>query len=190
MELSRLFSIGTPDLHLANFLHMITTMAESGSTEEQTEFFIMNSQKMPKLPADESVWSLANVPLSEDDWKTAPGSVAKSPATSGLKAYAQVPTEIACVENADNDPASAAAVLGSQDADHVYNVLVRGPVKLTFDPPRSMTIPHDLNYSSSDVAERDHLYTDTPDPQQALSTGRLGEFVAFKYFAGKHGEPL
>ncbi|KAM3327144.1 hypothetical protein P3S67_002270 [Capsicum chacoense] len=127
-ELSRLFSIGTPDLHLANFLHMITTMAESGSTEEQTEFFIMNSQKMPKLPADESVWSLANVPLSEDgevglmsssrtmnettpvnfrkrpkissnwspsDWKTAPGSVAKSPATSGLKAYAQVPTEIA-----------------------------------------------------------------------------------------------
>lgn len=66
MELSRLFSIGTPDLHLANFLHMITTMAESGSTEEQTEFFIMNSQKMPKLPADESVWSLANVPLSED----------------------------------------------------------------------------------------------------------------------------
>ncbi|KAF3666116.1 putative 50S ribosomal protein L13, chloroplastic-like isoform X1 [Capsicum annuum] len=221
MELSRLFSIGTPDLHLANFLHMITTMAESGSTEEQTEFFIMNSQKMPKLPADESVWSLANVPLSEDgevglmsssrtmnettpvnfrkrpkissnssDWKTAPGSVAKSPATSGLKAYAQVPTEIACVENADNDPASAAAVLGSQDADHVYNVLVRGPVKLTFDPPRSMTIPHDLNYSSSDVAERDHLYTDTPDPQQALSTGRLGEFVAFKYFAGKHGEPV
>ncbi|KAK7854726.1 hypothetical protein CFP56_031060 [Quercus suber] len=28
MELSRLLFDGTPDLHLANFLHMITTMAE------------------------------------------------------------------------------------------------------------------------------------------------------------------
>ncbi|KAH0635064.1 hypothetical protein KY289_038096 [Solanum tuberosum] len=66
MEISRLLSSGTPDLHLANFLHMITTMAESGSNEEQTEFFILNSQKMPKLPEGESVWSLANVPLSTD----------------------------------------------------------------------------------------------------------------------------
>lgn len=30
------------------FVHMITTMAESGSTEEQTEFFILNSQKGAK----------------------------------------------------------------------------------------------------------------------------------------------
>ncbi|KAI3980369.1 hypothetical protein MKX01_003908 [Papaver californicum] len=50
LELSRLFYNGIPELHLANFLHMITTMAESGSTEEQTEFFILNSQKIPKLP--------------------------------------------------------------------------------------------------------------------------------------------
>jgi hypothetical protein len=62
MELSRLLFDGTPDLHLANFLHMITTMAESGSTEEQTEFFILNSQKVSKLPNEESVWSLLSVP--------------------------------------------------------------------------------------------------------------------------------
>ncbi|XP_050285644.1 protein NO VEIN-like isoform X2 [Quercus robur] len=62
MELSRLLFDGTPDLHLANFLHMITTMAESGSTEEQTEFFILNSQKVPKLPNEESVWSLPSIP--------------------------------------------------------------------------------------------------------------------------------
>ena len=55
MELSCLLFDGTPDLHLANFLHMITTMAESGSTEEQTEFFILNSQKMPRLSNEESV---------------------------------------------------------------------------------------------------------------------------------------
>ncbi|PSS35677.1 Striatin like [Actinidia chinensis var. chinensis] len=59
MELSRLLFDGTPDLHLANFLHMITTMVESGSNEEQTEFFILNSQKVPKLPEEESVWSLS-----------------------------------------------------------------------------------------------------------------------------------
>ncbi|XP_006360949.1 uncharacterized protein [Solanum tuberosum] len=206
MELSRLFSFGTPELHLANFLHMITTMAESGSTEEQTEDFIMNSQKMAKLPAGESVWSLANVPLSKDgeiglmsssrtvdektpmnfqkrsgissnwppsDWKTAPGSAAKSLAASGIKIFAQAPTEITNVENVDNDRASAAAT-----------------VKMTFDPPHSMTIPHDLNYTSADVAQRDHLYVGTTDPQQALLTGRLGEFVAFKYFVGNHGEPF
>jgi hypothetical protein len=64
LELSRLLFDGTPNLHMANFLHMITTMAESGSTEEQTEFFILNSQKMPKLPDEESVWSLSSVPPS------------------------------------------------------------------------------------------------------------------------------
>uniref|UniRef100_A0A0V0IAP2 Putative ovule protein n=1 Tax=Solanum chacoense TaxID=4108 RepID=A0A0V0IAP2_SOLCH len=204
MELSRLFSSGTPDLHLANFLHMITTMAESGSNEEQTEFFILNSQKMPKLPEGESVWSLANVPLSKDDeiglmssyrtvdgktpvnfqkrsgissnwppsdWKTAPGSAAKSRAASGIKIFAQAPTEI--ITNVENDRASAEAT-----------------VKMTFDPPHSMTIPHDLNYTSVDVAQRDHLYVGRTDPQQALLTGRLGEFVAFKYFVGNHGEPF
>ncbi|PIN21957.1 hypothetical protein CDL12_05333 [Handroanthus impetiginosus] len=43
---------------------MITTMAESGATEEQTEFFILNSQKVPKLPAEESSWSLQSVSSS------------------------------------------------------------------------------------------------------------------------------
>ncbi|CAN1193800.1 Protein NO VEIN [Linum perenne] len=60
LELSRLFLNGTPDLHLANFLHMITTMAESGSTVDQTEFFILNCQKIPKLPEEEVMWSLSS----------------------------------------------------------------------------------------------------------------------------------
>ncbi|KAJ9182462.1 hypothetical protein P3X46_006457 [Hevea brasiliensis] len=68
LELSRLFFEGTSDLHLANFLHMITTMVESGSTEDQTEFFIVNSQKVPKLPDDESAWSLSSIcTLTEND---------------------------------------------------------------------------------------------------------------------------
>ncbi|XP_019445357.1 PREDICTED: uncharacterized protein LOC109349123 [Lupinus angustifolius] len=62
MELSRLLLNGTSDLHFANFIHMITTMAESGSSKEQIEFFLLNSQKMPKLPDEEFVWELSSVP--------------------------------------------------------------------------------------------------------------------------------
>nr|XP_016480885.1 PREDICTED: uncharacterized protein LOC107801668 isoform X2 [Nicotiana tabacum] len=232
MEISRLFSSGTPDLHLANFLHMITTMAESGSNEEQTEFFILNSQKMPKLPAGESVWSLGNVPLSTDsetgmmsssrtideknpvkikkrpgiisnwpptDWKTAPGfrrssvCVAKSEAARGIQSKEETveeiviitcelpPTEMTCVENVDNGPAADAVVVGC-------NVLVPGTMKEAFDSSHPMTEPQDVNYSSSDVTERDQLYVGTTDAQ--WETGRLGEFFAFKYFSEKLGEPL
>lgn len=68
LELSRIFFDGLPELHLANFLHMITTMAESGSSEDQTEFFIVNSQKILKLPDGESIWSLKSVAsVAEND---------------------------------------------------------------------------------------------------------------------------
>jgi hypothetical protein len=67
-ELSRLVFDGTPDLHLANFLQVIMTMAESGSSEEQIEFFILNSQRVPKLPDEESIWSLSSMPsLTKND---------------------------------------------------------------------------------------------------------------------------
>ncbi|KAG9139131.1 hypothetical protein Leryth_019106 [Lithospermum erythrorhizon] len=56
LELSRLF-FEEPELHLANFLHMITTMVESGSTEEQTEFFILTAE-VPRRISYEAVWTL------------------------------------------------------------------------------------------------------------------------------------
>ncbi|PIA29997.1 hypothetical protein AQUCO_05800225v1 [Aquilegia coerulea] len=61
MELSRLFFDGTAELHFANFLHMVTTMAESGSSEEQIEFFVINSQEILKLPDEEPVWFLSSL---------------------------------------------------------------------------------------------------------------------------------
>ncbi|KAI0489261.1 hypothetical protein KFK09_029103 [Dendrobium nobile] len=61
LELSRYFFNGSSELHFANFLHMVTTMAISGSTAEQIEFFVVNSQKIPKLPDDESLWSISSV---------------------------------------------------------------------------------------------------------------------------------
>ncbi|XVF37971.1 hypothetical protein REPUB_Repub20aG0057200 [Reevesia pubescens] len=67
LEFSRLLFAGNPDLHLANFLHMVTTMAKSGSNEEQTEFFILNSQKVSKLPDEEPVWCLSSVPYDVEN---------------------------------------------------------------------------------------------------------------------------
>lgn len=49
LELSKLFFDGTVALHFANFLHMVKTMSESGSTLEQIEFFIVNNQKVSCL---------------------------------------------------------------------------------------------------------------------------------------------
>ncbi|KAL0392594.1 UNVERIFIED_CONTAM: protein NO VEIN [Sesamum radiatum] len=67
LEFSCLLYNGTPELHFANFLHMITTMAESGATEEQIEFFILNGQKVPLLPAEESNWSLQSFSASMEN---------------------------------------------------------------------------------------------------------------------------
>ncbi|XP_071735691.1 protein NO VEIN-like [Rutidosis leptorrhynchoides] len=67
MELSRFLVAPIPELHLANFLHMMTTMAESGSTEEQMEFFITNNQKLMKLPNEELQWTLVSTSSLVDD---------------------------------------------------------------------------------------------------------------------------
>lgn len=61
LELSRFFFNGTPELHMANFLHIVASMAESGSTREQVESFVLNSQKVPELPAAEPLWSLLDL---------------------------------------------------------------------------------------------------------------------------------
>ncbi|KAK9081153.1 hypothetical protein Syun_030516 [Stephania yunnanensis] len=61
LELSRLFFKGACNLHLANFLHMITTMGESGSTEELIEQFVLNNQKVPKLPDNEPFWLVSSI---------------------------------------------------------------------------------------------------------------------------------
>ncbi|WCJ33174.1 Histidine kinase- DNA gyrase B- and HSP90-like ATPase family protein [Euphorbia peplus] len=67
LELSCLFFGGTSNLHLANFLHMITTMVEAGSTEDQIESFITNKQKLPKVPDDEPSWSLSSISSSVEN---------------------------------------------------------------------------------------------------------------------------
>lgn len=51
---------------------MIATMAELGSTEEHTEFFIVNNQKIPKLPDEEPVWTLSDVSHVHEDETSQP----------------------------------------------------------------------------------------------------------------------
>ncbi|XP_020574949.1 uncharacterized protein LOC110020982 [Phalaenopsis equestris] len=66
LELSRFFFNGTPNLHMANFLHIITK--ELNSTEEQIESFILNNLNVPKLPEGEPIWSLVESPnLSSEE---------------------------------------------------------------------------------------------------------------------------
>ncbi|XP_071709106.1 protein NO VEIN-like [Rutidosis leptorrhynchoides] len=77
MELSRFLIPQVPELHLANFLHLLTTM--TGSTKEQLEVFIANSQKLPNLPSDEPQWSFESTSSPQQDsnwppvdWRTPP----------------------------------------------------------------------------------------------------------------------
>ncbi|CAH9142188.1 unnamed protein product [Cuscuta epithymum] len=252
MELSRLFSGGNPDLQLANFLHMLTTMAESGSTEDQTEFFIINSQKIPKLPEGEHVWSLSESAFSMGnadalmtnfesgttdepnpvkfkrrpgissnwppaDWKTAPGFP-----TTGAPKY-QPPKDISGLHTLKEDevaevmmylekhpPApvdinfegviqeistpSAPGVVGAPDSEITEDTKssdigitsnTTPDVGRCLDSSRVETTPESL---TSDWSDRGQLCLGTPNRQQALLTGRLGELVAFRYFIGIVGE--
>jgi hypothetical protein len=65
LELFRIFFDGSPDLHFANFLHMIKTMAESGTHAEQIESFVVNNQNVPELPEHEAVWSFCSLSAAD-----------------------------------------------------------------------------------------------------------------------------
>ncbi|KAI4303899.1 hypothetical protein MLD38_039480 [Melastoma candidum] len=74
LELSRVWFDGNQDLHTANFLHMITVMARSGSSMEQIETFIMSSQKLKKLPDGDPEWALSTVRQYVESFQAASSS--------------------------------------------------------------------------------------------------------------------
>lgn len=236
MELSRLFFDGAPELHFANFLHMITTMAESGSTEEQIEFFILNSQKMVKLPIEEPVWSLSSSmsleneegltegllthdPISSKskkksaysswppvDWKTAPGfSYARqlgyrtqpvimdqsgnAGTVEGMfESSTQEEAEVTLTEVNEDvvieddgviGPDSNVISLCENEIDHLPR-----HVEALVDPTNIVVESLCPEEGQSKSCSRDQL-SNTPGAQKAIQTGRLGELVAYRYFAGK-----
>ncbi|XWS09171.1 hypothetical protein CRYUN_Cryun40dG0063400 [Craigia yunnanensis] len=263
MEFSRLLFDGTPDLHLANFLHMVTTMAKSGSNEGQAEFFILNSQKVPKLPDEESVWSLSSAPYEEEnnefletssattaeneqstskskkktgiysnwppvDWKTAPGLNKRhapiSQPNDGPEKHtyngsehidshtsSDVPVEMDTNMSMGDNMATTSTVLilpdsESMDRQHgntcnpadssVRNAF--DPVNLSLVSDSRQLVSFELSkrnqfntgFVSSEFSQRDQLHTGTPSAAQALLTGKLGEFAAFKYFSGTLGKTV
>ena len=229
MELSRLFFDGAPELHLANFLHMIATMAESGSTEEQMEFFILNSQKMVKLPVEEYVWSLSSELSSMEndeltrnallsnindqlkskkkpvyswppvDWKTAPGfsysrangfrtqpgSMDQSGGTEMvegcIEASVQEEAELALTDiNEDVEyPESTILPVFDNESDPVYNQPL--PMEALADPTN--IVVESLCPEEGQTKSRDQ--SSNLGAQEAMRIGKLGELVAYKYFAGK-----
>lgn len=206
LELSRLFFDGTPELHLANFLHMITTMAESGSTEEQTEFFIVNSQKVSKLPDKESVWLLS----STQSWTTNDESLQMdaSPTTineqkpSNLKLKASVSS---CWPPADwkTAPDFHGSRCSINDEEIVSDAASVVPVKNNADftienkvdeLPESDDVDIQIpkfdgpELGPSKIFRTDQLRPGTANAIQAMATGREGEQVAFNHLTQKFGQ--
>ncbi|CAN8232243.1 unnamed protein product [Cochlearia groenlandica] len=218
MELSRLFFNGVPDLHLANFLHLIKTMAESGLSDEQMESFILNSQKVNQIPGDEETWSLksalkakkkAGITLSwlpsssktrrgsrephVDDSKQdlASSQVSRSNEEDGNKA----PEEHTSIDLANTNMVSGYdSCAGTSLQANKPNPMHSSHMK-SGSSPGSQAASHfnsnlqGLNNSfPTDFSERDQLHLSTPWAAQAQQTGRKGEEIAYRYFVSKYGK--
>ncbi|XP_051130076.1 protein NO VEIN [Andrographis paniculata] len=213
LELSCLLSDGKSDLQFANFLHMITTMAESGATEEQTEFFILNSQKVPRLPAGESCWSLQSVSensvhagVEEQDsafkrksskrstwppagWRTAPGfeSVTKKPRSStGL----QIKVESSPEPNLER-PQSPSTCLNTDDGTvEVYPTALSPEVAMldqeTIEPQPN--IPPEIFNSGSSSVPTDPVGSDSKTPSPSRGSEKDQRLAQQAQVTGRVGE--
>ncbi|XP_010496962.1 PREDICTED: uncharacterized protein LOC104773988 [Camelina sativa] len=217
MELSRLFFNGVPDLHLANFLHLIKTMAESGLSEEQMESFILNSQKVHQIPDDEKIWSLksvvkakkkAGISLSWLPSSSKPGhgsskahvddskqELASGMHSSGEKDETEAPDEKIPTEMTDTNLVSGYdnyAGTSSRTSEpnplHSMHMISGSTPGNQAATNFNPNLPHEWNNSFSvNFSERDQLHTGTPWAAQAQQTGRKGEEIAYRYFVAKYG---
>ncbi|KAK2970424.1 hypothetical protein RJ640_016278 [Escallonia rubra] len=216
MELSGSLVDGAPKIHLANFLHLITTMAESGSTEEQIELFILNKQQVQKLPHEESIWSLPALPSSASIDKTPmvafvstaiddpkPSNRKKSKIYSnwppanwktapdfGEKNKFSLGTNVVYdyVDTivAPNEPNSGSTNFSDRTVV-APDEPNSGSTNFSY---RTVVAPDEPNSSSTNFSNRDQLSLGTANAKQAMLTGRLGEYVAYEYFVRKVGEAL
>ncbi|XP_042063950.1 protein NO VEIN [Salvia splendens] len=175
LELSCLLFDGTPELHFANFLQTIKTMAESGATEEQIESFIMNSKKVPKLPDEESIWSLQCASsLVENYAAPIPSGSRKVEGLSNLRSKCK-PNDFSVDVNSTAPGAVLVGVEVPESQPNLQSNLVASNLNVVADS---------LDLDSSDTTDvRPPVFSEKdPELEQALLTGRLGEHVAFKYF--------
>ncbi|PKA53015.1 hypothetical protein AXF42_Ash001996 [Apostasia shenzhenica] len=235
LELSRLFFEGSVDLHFANFLHMLTTMSESGTASEQIEYFVINSQKVPKLPKEEALWSLSSMhgfdnptapqPTSASapcinlensfaipslrksdpssnwpptDWKTAPdfhSSLPRNPwpANSPYNFAQNDVNEAAETVSHMENPVSI-EITGKWNIDEASVELQGSADRQENSASKPTNLSEDQEIitrrtvsNPAKSLERERISWRLPDPYQLHRTGRLGEMIAFQYFADRHG---
>jgi hypothetical protein len=119
-ELTRLFFDGKRELPLANFLHVLLLMRDSGRGADALERFVTSSQGVGPLPANEPVWALD---LPED--------VSLGGQRNGGQAGAEGPPERERVEPASfalpsRPPPESASLLWGAGDDRVGGKRKRG----------------------------------------------------------------
>ncbi|KAL4591063.1 hypothetical protein LXL04_004011 [Taraxacum kok-saghyz] len=182
LELSRFLINGNPELHLANFLHMITSMTESGSTEEQIEMFVLNSQKVPKIPDHEPVWSIQPTNWNMESSPTIKKRIANpnNAATSSQSNRNWPPATWKTAPKFNLKDLKIKDVGKQVEGDggiDAGDCVGRDPDLVDLDGPASFSKRDQLSHCSVKV-------------QQAVLTGRRGEEVAFKYYSRKAGADL
>ncbi|KAM0064933.1 putative histidine kinase/HSP90-like ATPase superfamily [Helianthus debilis subsp. tardiflorus] len=191
MELSRLLMDDDHELHLANFLHMITTMTEAGSTEEQIETFILNSQKVPKLSGEEPIWSIQSMGVTSlDTVPSATTRVTKRIVNRGSTSQSNRNWPPASWQTAPKFISGSVSDVKLQDVVTGTDLIVP-----TTDEVEILEAPTSLNHEgqsglvdqdgSSGFSQKDQLSHGSIDAGQAFLTGRRGEELAFNYYKNK-----
>ncbi|XP_076889132.1 protein NO VEIN-like [Bidens hawaiensis] len=176
MELSRFLVKGDPELHLANFLHLVTTMNESGSTEEQIETFILNSQKVPKLSNEEPVWSIQSMDVMSLDTMT-------SATKCGTKRIFRPSSSSESTRNWP--PASWQTAPNAVGLVNVEPGLVDQDGSLGHVGTNTVDAASVDQGDSLGFSQKDQLSHGLANVEQALPTGKRGEELAFNYYKNK-----
>ncbi|KAJ0964906.1 hypothetical protein J5N97_026044 [Dioscorea zingiberensis] len=204
LELSRLFFNGIPDLHIANFLHMVTTMFEMESTNQQIESFIINSQKVPDLLDGDPIWSLPISHLVNEDEISVPLGVPpmifrpQFPSTArnqNIQPSWPPPNRHTTAPDvnmaSDNCPREAPDVAPAESLEKLPVTTMASNFQESEGnkTTEQQNTPADSSAEQNITnAETERLYWETQGlDQQAWETGRQGEFVAYKYFTEKLG---
>jgi Domain of unknown function (DUF3883) len=225
LEMSRLFFDGSTNLQFANFLHMITTMAESGSSNEQIDFFLMNSQNISRVPAGDTMWVLSpelnpimnplplvchyNTPSQSKpglnvNWPVPSalnGTIPLSPEDDDQAKDVLIPINVEADWITDKDLASTSEpeqpISNEPCVGSSHNVQALNPktnmLNASADQPASTaTVPTANASNESQVVvaadvEKNRFIRRNQENAQNLRTGRLGEMVAYKYFADQLG---
>ncbi|KAI7727548.1 hypothetical protein M8C21_003852, partial [Ambrosia artemisiifolia] len=203
MELSRFLINGDPELHLANFLHMITTMTESGSTEEQIESFIFKSQKVPKLPDEEPVWSIQSIgvmslhtvtsAMTHATKRTVKHSSSSQSNRNWPPAGWQTAPKLVspCVSDSKMKDHLKRIDLNVQTTDGVE--ILEASTSLNLEGQGGTKAVDLVNVETGLVeqdgslgfSQKDQLSHGSVDVGQAFLTGRCGEELAFNYYKNK-----